>query len=108
MSIKVWEYAVTLRRDKELSTTHTLAHGSEEAALLVFHAEGAWSDDAVIEWIKVRPICDYCDGLATLVERGTLTPLCKRHAKEHYGSEWRAMTRELGVRYFLDVSEVER
>ncbi|ONI83473.1 hypothetical protein ALI22I_33785 [Saccharothrix sp. ALI-22-I] len=109
MSILVREYAVTLRRGKESATVHTLAFSSTDAKVLVCHAEGQWSDAAFVESVKVRPICDYCDARGTCLEGSSdNVALCDRHAREHYGTEWRRVTRPLGIRHFLDLSEVER
>lgn len=43
--------------------------------------------------------CDYCDQPATRVSAvASNEPLCQSCARDHYGSDWRADTRVLGVR----------
>ncbi|XVV02787.1 hypothetical protein ACQPW3_36390 [Actinosynnema sp. CA-248983] len=108
MSIKVREYAVTLRHNGETVTVHALAFGLAEAKALVYNAQGAWWLDAAVETVKIRPICAYCDARGTRLEDSSDdVPLCDRHAKEHYGSDWRRL-RALGIRSFLPLDELQR
>ncbi|WNV90283.1 hypothetical protein [Umezawaea sp. Da 62-37] len=100
------EFAVKLWDGEDGTTVYPLAYDADQAELLARLIVGSWGHSARMEILGCRPLCDYCDGLATRVERGTLVPLCKKHAKAHYGSEWRGETQHLGDKHFLALDEV--
>ncbi|WP_394615907.1 hypothetical protein JNUCC0626_40280 [Lentzea sp. JNUCC 0626] len=100
------EFVVRLSHGQDRTTVHPLAYDVDQAELLARLITGAWGQDALVEVLGVRPSCDYCDGVATRVERGSLYPLCERHAREQNGSCWRTETRHLGDKHLLSLAEV--
>ncbi|WP_329793860.1 hypothetical protein V1227_18780 [Lentzea sp. DG1S-22] len=100
------EFAVRLRDEQDRTTVYPLAYDADQAELLARLITGSWGHAARAEVLGVRPICDYCDGVATRVERGSLCPLCERHAREQYRSDWRTETYHLGDKHFLSLVEV--
>ncbi|MCG8926626.1 hypothetical protein [Lentzea sp. CC55] len=99
------EFAVRLWDGENGTTIRPLAYDAEQAELLARLVVGTWGGTADAEVRGCRPTCDYCDGLATRLERGALTPICALHAREHYGSGWRAETLHLGDKHFDELPE---
>lgn len=95
----VAQYTVGLRHDRGEFALTTAAERAWEAVATVLKAEGA--PLSAVQWVKVRPWCDYCERDATLYDRqsGDGTPLCGTCARSEYPvyADRRANTGKLGV-----------
>lgn len=91
------EFAVRLRHDSGRVTFHTWASDRAVAVRMVLLAECA--PESAIEWVRYRPTCDWCDQPATRKDDGE-TPLCKAHARNEFGPDWKRCTRLMGITSF--------
>jgi hypothetical protein len=103
------QYTVRLRHDAGTVTVevsgHTNARTAVAAVLAIEHAPAG-----AVVWVRVRPVCDYCDRPATrYVRDGQETPLCWDHAREHYDGSVNARreTGDLGVSRLVSVADSE-
>jgi hypothetical protein len=82
-------YTVRMRHDSGTVTLETAATSARSAVALVIGAERA--PLSAVEWVRVRPVCDFCAVPATRYRRDNGAsesgmPLCAVHARKVYGS----------------------
>lgn len=89
-------YTVRTRFEQRTVTVETAATSARDAVAYVTREECVPND--AVEWVRVRPVCDYCTVPATRYVRdsGEGGPLCRSHATEQYGSRSHAVGK-LGV-----------
>lgn len=109
MTVIMRRFVVRLRHDAGLVTLEVGGHGKARSAVAaVLDMEHA--PMGAVVWVRVRPVCDYCDQPATRNERdGQGTPLCWGHAVEQYSGARNARreTGKLGVTRLLPVADSE-
>lgn len=87
-------YTARMRHDGGTVTLETAATSARAAVAMIIGAEGA--PLSAIEWVRVRPTCDFCTVHATRYVRDSgesesQTPLCATHAREMYGARSNAV-----------------
>jgi hypothetical protein len=98
VSVKPYTHASVVRWSNA-ETGIVSFHAREAAALKgVLTGQQRGNGASVVAVVPaVAVICDYCDQPATRVGDGG-EPLCKPHASESYGSDWRTLTTQLTAR----------
>jgi len=103
------DFVLRLRYDRGYSELVTPAETARDAVTAVLSAPG--TRVRAVQWVKVRPLCDYCTERARRYVRdsGEGTPLCDGCARSHYDTAAgvQVHTGTLGIRRFELVPEAE-
>lgn len=92
-------YTVRTRFEQRTVTVETAAKSARDAVAYVTREECVPND--AVEWVRVRPLCDFCAEPATRYVRDSGEsesgmPLCTAHVREMYGARSNAVGK-LGV-----------